>query len=211
MTDGSLMDLPPGRLRSRQTRSAVAGPRRSRCDERGTALVEAAIALPLLLLLLFGMIDFGSVYNDYLSVRQGTREGARTAAVNTEPNDGTWNSTNCPMGPGGPTSGDGYDLICATKDYIGLNKANTRVKVYFVAGVTPNPCGAPFCAGQSVIICTQYPATGPSGFMSAWLTGKVLTSKIEIRIEQNGKSQSFNAPVAENPLTSSWSPSCQQF
>jgi len=49
--------------------------------ERGSASVEFALVLPLLLGLLFGIIEFGFLFKDQLSIQQCAREGARTAAV----------------------------------------------------------------------------------------------------------------------------------
>lgn len=48
---------------------------------RGAALVEFAIAVPLLMLLLMGIMEFGMILHDYLSISQGAREGVREAAV----------------------------------------------------------------------------------------------------------------------------------
>lgn len=53
----------------------------SNCKQRGTASVEFALVLPLLLSLLFGIIEFGFVFKDQLSLQQAAREGARVAAV----------------------------------------------------------------------------------------------------------------------------------
>lgn len=56
--------------------------RRSRMGRRrGTASVEFALVLPLLLGLLFGIIEFGFLFKDQLSIQQCAREGARVAAV----------------------------------------------------------------------------------------------------------------------------------
>ena len=49
--------------------------------DRGAAAVELALVLPFLLLLLFGMIDFGRAYNMQLSLTHAAREGARVAAL----------------------------------------------------------------------------------------------------------------------------------
>ncbi len=51
-------------------------------SERGASAVEFALILPVLLLVLFGLIEFGSLYHDYLAITHATREGARMAAVN---------------------------------------------------------------------------------------------------------------------------------
>src|SRR5262245_20029861 len=48
---------------------------------RGAALVEFAIVVPLLMLLLMGIMEFGMILHDYLSISQGAREGVREAAV----------------------------------------------------------------------------------------------------------------------------------
>lgn len=45
-------------------------------------MVEFAIVLPILLLLICGIIDFGLVFSTKLSVNHYAREGARFAAVN---------------------------------------------------------------------------------------------------------------------------------
>ena len=49
--------------------------------ERGQALVEFALVLPLFALLLFAIIQFGIAFNHYLSVTDAVRAGARQAAV----------------------------------------------------------------------------------------------------------------------------------
>ena len=44
---------------------------RSTRRARGAAIVEFAIVAPLLFLLLFGIVELGTAFNDYQSVRQG--------------------------------------------------------------------------------------------------------------------------------------------
>ncbi len=52
-------------------------------SERGAAAVEFALVLPLLLTLLFGMIDFGRAYNQQITLTQLAREGARLVSLGT--------------------------------------------------------------------------------------------------------------------------------
>ena len=49
--------------------------------EKGQTLVEFALVLPILLLLVIGMLEFGRVLNAWLIVNNGAREGARYATV----------------------------------------------------------------------------------------------------------------------------------
>jgi len=48
-------------------------------NERGANLVEMAILLPLLLLFLVGIADFGRAYHTYITMINAAREGARLA------------------------------------------------------------------------------------------------------------------------------------
>jgi Flp pilus assembly protein TadG len=58
-------------------------------DESGVALVEFALVLPLLLLLLFGMLDFGKAFNYWIDETHLANEAARWAVVNNNPGSGT--------------------------------------------------------------------------------------------------------------------------
>src|SRR5262245_37054480 len=49
--------------------------------EDGQAFVEFAIVLPLLVLLVFGITQFGLAFRNYLSITDAARVGARAAAV----------------------------------------------------------------------------------------------------------------------------------
>jgi Flp pilus assembly pilin Flp len=59
--------------------------RRASRDERGVALVEFALALPVLALLLFGVLDFGRAFNYWIDTTHLASEGARYAAVDQNP------------------------------------------------------------------------------------------------------------------------------
>jgi Flp pilus assembly protein TadG len=54
-------------------------------DQTGQALVEFALVLPLLILLVFGMLDFGKAYNYWNDATHLTAEAARYATVNRKP------------------------------------------------------------------------------------------------------------------------------
>lgn len=55
--------------------------------ETGTAMVEFALVLPILLLLALGIVDFGRAINYWNDTNQLAGDGARFAAVNTNPGE----------------------------------------------------------------------------------------------------------------------------
>lgn len=62
-------------------------------DERGAALVEFAIVMPLLLVLIFGMVEAGWAFNSQLDATHAAREAGRLAAVNATPVNGGGNQS----------------------------------------------------------------------------------------------------------------------
>jgi Flp pilus assembly protein TadG len=54
---------------------------RKRRDQRGAAMVEFAIILPLVLLLTFGLIDFGFAFADAAGIKSAGRSGARIGSA----------------------------------------------------------------------------------------------------------------------------------
>jgi Flp pilus assembly protein TadG len=61
--------------------------RSHRKPSRGQALVEFALIIPLFVLLLFGIVDFGRAVLASNSIANAAREGARTAIVNQRVSD----------------------------------------------------------------------------------------------------------------------------
>jgi Flp pilus assembly protein TadG len=60
---------------------ATAERRVTRRGQDGQALVEFALVLPFLLMILIGIIQFGVLFNQYLTLTDAVRAGARQAAV----------------------------------------------------------------------------------------------------------------------------------
>jgi Flp pilus assembly protein TadG len=50
-------------------------------EQRGQTMTEFALVLPVLVSLLFGIIQFGVLFNNYVTLTDAVRAGARTAAV----------------------------------------------------------------------------------------------------------------------------------
>lgn len=53
----------------------------SRDSDRGAAVIEFALVLPLLMMLVFGVVQFGLLYNRQQALHASAREGARVAAL----------------------------------------------------------------------------------------------------------------------------------
>ena len=68
------------RLLSKQPRSRG---RRLR-SRRGQSLVELSLILPVLLILALGIVDYGRVYFEYVSVTNAARTGAAFASTNAD-------------------------------------------------------------------------------------------------------------------------------
>jgi Flp pilus assembly protein TadG len=54
---------------------------RTRSHERGAALIETALVLPLLLLVVVGIFEFGRAYQTWQVLTNAAREGARVAVL----------------------------------------------------------------------------------------------------------------------------------
>jgi Flp pilus assembly protein TadG len=67
-------------------------PRTLADDERGVAVVEFALILPVLLGIVLGIIQFGTAFNYWNDLNQVAADGARYAAVNKVPSGGTLTS-----------------------------------------------------------------------------------------------------------------------
>jgi Flp pilus assembly protein TadG len=62
--------------------------------EQGQTMTEFAIVLPLLVVLLFGIIQFGIAFNNYVAITDAARAGARKAAVSRNSSDPVGACTN---------------------------------------------------------------------------------------------------------------------
>jgi Flp pilus assembly protein TadG len=56
-------------------------------NQEGQSMTEFALVLPILAFLLFAVIQFGIVFNNYITLTDSTRAGARKAAASTTRRD----------------------------------------------------------------------------------------------------------------------------
>jgi len=118
--------------------------RRHHPDDRGVAIVEFALVAPLLFLVLFGIIEFGFVFKDSLTLTNMTRSGARTGAA-----------------VGNATSPDAdYQILSAITSSAGALSANINGVIIFTATATSSalPTGCSFASG-STAGCNVYTPT----------------------------------------------------
>lgn len=50
-------------------------------NQRGQSIVEFALIMPLIILILFGIFEFGRIFYSYIVITNSAREGARIGAV----------------------------------------------------------------------------------------------------------------------------------
>ena len=131
-----------------------------RCSrDEGAAALEFALILPVVMLLLFGIIDYGFWFNDSLSLRQGVRESARQAAVRTT-------ATGC--------TGTGMAaMACGTRSQIGTAGMVPYAMVWAPSG---------WVRGQEVVVCGMVKATSLTGFVPLPASG-IIKSKTTMSIE----------------------------
>lgn len=128
-------------------------------DQRGQALVETAIVLPLLILLVMGLFEFGRYMYLKNTLNNAARAGARTAVVtpkydaSTHPegmaNGGTTHTLSCTDSEFVASAGNGavYKTICSSI-YNGIPKTEVAVNIAYVE--LANPAG--LSAGDSVTV-----------------------------------------------------------
>jgi len=121
--------------------------------EEGVALVEFAFVLPLLLVLVLGVVDFGKAFNYKNDATHLANQAARYAAVNTSP-DPTWANDNVTK------STPNLKINCALKNQAA--SAELRNGTGSIAAQPSTPSG--YCtngtSGLNVRIC--FPAAGAS-------------------------------------------------
>jgi hypothetical protein len=194
------LDLRPrraGRGSTEGTQMQRPGIRKRRLrGDRGAAVVEFAVVLPILMLIVCSIIDFGTSYNDYQALRGGVRDGTRDSVVT---NYGT--NVSCHDSTQGPTPGTpALNIICHVKDRAGLGN-KVRVGVWAPSG---------WDIGKSVRVCAQVFANSTTGVTGPFLDGRVITAKVDMRIEQKlpASATSLGTPTEETPLSTTWPSGC---
>ena len=91
--------------------------------ERGQAIIELALTLPLLLLIVLGIFDFGLMFQKYEVVTNAAREGARVGVL-----------------PGYSTTGPSSDAALRALDYLAVGGLTGTVRTCGAALVKNTRC-----------------------------------------------------------------------
>ena len=132
--------------------------------EKGQALLEFALLVPIFLMLLFAIVDFGMGFHSWITVTNSAREGARLGAVHA-------------------TTDDIRDRVYATATLI---NEDTNMEV-----LVTNATDAGGLPGESVVVQVDYdydlitPLASFVAFISGDIIGPTLTlsSTAEMRLE----------------------------
>jgi hypothetical protein len=157
--------------------------------EEGAAAVEFALVVPLLMLLVFGIIDYGIWFNDSVAMRQGVREAARQGVV------ANFGSADCDLS--GVTGGNDNSraLVCTVKDRTGALSGEPQVMVKAPQG---------WVRGAPLVVCSQMKVSTATGVVPL-PNDKIIETRVEMAIEQVPPGTTF-VQAAESPAPGgSWS------
>lgn len=183
---------------SRSVRAIWRG--RRHCSDDGAAAVEFALVLPILVLILFGIIDYGLYFNASLQSRWGVHDAARAAAV--APDQG--GDTTCNTGLSGvPT--DITRLICGVLDQTDSATAKKYVAVHLPDG---------WQVGKQLVVCERLDVAGVTGYVPLPRGGQTRDIAV-LTIEQDATDPTWANKTASGqsyeqtlPNGASWSDWC---
>jgi Flp pilus assembly protein TadG len=120
-------------------------------DERGQALLEFALILPLLLTLLLGIVMFGIVFNQYLTLTNATATGAQLLSISRGQTTDPCQTTSQAVYAAAPT----------------LTQANLKFTIVLNGTTVANNVATPSCstggqylvASRSAQVTVTYPCT----------------------------------------------------
>ena len=133
-------------------------------EARGAVLIEFALSLPLLLLLIVGIFDFGFLFQQYAVLTNAAREGARMAVLT------------------GYLDADVQDRV--TKYLVAGGVTGTPTTTVVSSTITPGG-GAPFTTKKvTVTLNHTFTFLGPIATLFGGTFGTVtLTAASEMRVE----------------------------
>jgi Flp pilus assembly protein TadG len=157
---------------------------RSLCrDDRGQALVELALVLPLLLLIVFGIIDFGIAINTQDSATTVANYAARQSSVIPA----TTTSEPCPSPQAAATTLDAWVTCEASSWAPGVSTPSTVCVADYSGGGTTNTHA--YALGDPVTVKVTVPFTLPISLGS--LLSPTIKQTATMRLEVSEASNAF--------------------
>jgi Flp pilus assembly protein TadG len=175
-------------MRMTEQAGGVTTPGKRRHNQRGAEAVEFALITVVLFPLLFGIIQYGFFFNDFLQARQAVRLGARTAVVLTTP------------ACGGNAANSALAIKCNTTNQ--ASPVSGAVSTYVAA---PNGWNV----GQPMLVCQAVKTVNIIGILPLPNSGYAL-AKTQMTIEQDTSTGATNPtgtfPANDtDPTGKSWS------
>jgi hypothetical protein len=132
--------------------------------------VEFALVVPILLAVMFGIVDYGLWFGDSLNVRQGVDEGARRAVVT---DFGSCSGAN-----------ESEKTACLVKERIGAFGGTVFVQVS-VTGPAPARTAGNWAKGGELVVCAMVKEDGLTGLTPMPKDG-ILRASVHKRVEVTG-------------------------
>jgi Flp pilus assembly protein TadG len=145
-------------------------------DQRGTALMEFAVVLPLLSLVAFGTVDLGRAYGRLNQVRNAAREGAAYAqthparlagAACTTPNSAQWFARN-----EAGSAGAAFDM-----------EVDTPTGTFGSGGPGCAPFTAAALVGEEITVTVSTPFTLLTPLVRAVTGDPIIRSSVTVRVQ----------------------------
>jgi hypothetical protein len=157
-------------------------------SDGGATAVEFALVVPILLVLVFGIIDYGLWFSDSLSSRQGVREAARQGVV---ANFGT--SSSCGLN-GASGDANSLALMCTAQDRIGGIAGDPAIMVSAPEG---------WVRGKPLLVCSQMKAGAGTGLVPL-PNDRIIRTEVQMAIEQASPGTAFGGGRELPPAGANW-------
>jgi TadE-like protein len=152
--------------------------------ERGAAALEFALVLPLLLLLVFGGMDYGFYINDSMVLRDAARGAARSAVVGTFASQDGCGGLATPLG----------EVACSTRAGADGATGEAGVRVFAPRGFVP---------GQPLVVCAELTERAGIGFVPLPGGGTVRV-RVEFAIEASAGTVDATGGTVGGGVSGTW-------
>jgi hypothetical protein len=159
-------------------------------------VVEFAVLIPVLLTILFGVIEYGMWFTDSVGLRHGARETARNGVVQR------WDGGGCQRGPLPGASPHLSDLACTAARVTPRTSGDLLVRIE-VLDATGTPTST-WTVGGTLRICLMNQHHSLSGMVPLPRQG-LITSQVDMAIERADPGQQEVGGWDAPPAGSDWS------